>query len=182
MEREQTERKVGRPKGPRTQVVRLPLPVANLARRLANQSLRGGDIDGFLNVEPRGSAHVPLVSSNVACGFPSPADDYLDRPLDFNELLIDNLAATFAVRVAGDSMTGAGIFAGDVAIVDRAKTPANGSIVIALVDGEFTLKRYRIKRGAVVLQAENKAYEDIVIGEQTAFEIWGVVTRSIRML
>jgi hypothetical protein len=86
-----------------------------------------------------------------ACGFPSPADDHLDRPLDFNKLLVQNPAATFAVRIAGESMTGAGLFPGDIAVVDRSLTPANGCIVLALIDGEFTIKRYQISGGGVVL-------------------------------
>jgi hypothetical protein len=80
------------------------------------------------------------------------AEDYADRPLDFNELLIEHPAAIFGIRIEGDSMTGAGIFPGDIAVVDRARAPVNGSIVLALVDGAFTVKRYRIRDGAVVLQ------------------------------
>lgn len=125
---------------------------------------------------------VPLVGSSVAAGFPSPADDYLDRPLDFNELLIANPAATFAVRVAGDSMIGIGIFAGDIAIVDRSATARDASIILGIVDGEFTIKRYRIRGGRIWLEAENKAYPPLPITEDTAFEVWGVVRNSIRML
>ena len=120
--------------------------------------------------------------SPVACGFPSPAEDYLDKALDFNELLVHNPAATFAVRIAGESMTGAGLFPGDIAIVDRSLQPANGCIVLALVDGEFTVKRYRRRPDGIVLQAENAAFKDIVIPEDSAFEVWGVVKHSIRML
>ena len=115
------------------------------------------------------------------CGFPSPADDYLDRPLDFNELLIENAPATFAVRVAGDSMTGIGLFPGDIAVVNRAKAVVDGCIVVALVDGEFTLKRYRKRGGRTWLKAENPAFKDIEIHEDMSFEVWGVVTRAIRM-
>lgn len=128
------------------------------------------------------SINVPLMSGTAECGFPSPADDYLDRPLDFNELLIENAPATFAVRVAGDSMTGIGLFPGDIAVVNRAKGVVDGSIVVALVDGEFTLKRFRRRGGRVWLHPENPAYPDIEIMEGVAFEVWGVVTRSIRML
>ena len=116
------------------------------------------------------------------CGFPSPADDYLDNPLDFNELLVSNTAATFAVRLAGESMTGVGLFPGDIAIVDRSVTPTNNCIVLALLDGEFTVKRYRRSTGAIILAPENPAFAPITITEERAFEIWGVVTRSIRML
>src|SRR5450432_1383575 len=89
----------------------------------------------FLDIAPQRAAAIPLIMSPATCGFPSPADDYLDRPLDFNELLIENQAATFAVRIAGESMTGIGLFPGDIAVVDRARTAVDGSIVPALLGG-----------------------------------------------
>jgi DNA polymerase V len=79
-------------------------------------------------------------------------------------------------------MTGAGIFPGDIAVVDRAREPMNGSIVLALLDGAFTVKRYRTKDGTVWLQAENPAFSDIRVSDGQSFEVWGVITRSIRML
>ena len=130
---------------------------------------------------PRKS-YVPLVASMAPAGFPSPADDYRDQPLDFNELLIENLAATFAVRISGESMTGAGLFPGDIAVVNRARKVINSNIVVALVDGEFTLKRYRSRAGKIKLLAENPKFSDIIILEDTILEIWGVVTHSIRIL
>ena len=171
----------GRPKGEPTRVVRLPLPVAAIAKRLADGSLRAGDLSGIFAVEARETATVPLVMSPASCGFPSPADDYLDRALDFNELLISNSSATFAVRIAGESMTGAGLFPGDIAVVDRSLSPFSGCVVLALIDGEFTIKRYRVRAGSVVLQAENEAFRDIVVPEESAFEVWGVVKHAIRM-
>jgi DNA polymerase V len=123
---------------------------------------------------------IPFALWPVSAGFPSPAQDYLDRPLDFNELLIVHPAATFAVRVVGNSMTGAGIFPGDIAVVDRALTPADGNIVLAVVDGEFTIKRFRQGRGRVWLEADNPDYQDIVFGEGTTAEIWGRVTHTVR--
>ena len=171
----------GRPRGEPTTIVRLPIPIASIAKRVANGSLRFGDLNAFFTVEARDHTTVPLVSSQVAAGFPSPADDYLDRALDFNELLISNPSATFAVRIAGESMTGAGLFPGDIAVVDRSISPFSGCVVLALVDGEFTIKRYRTKAGGVVLQAENKAFRDIVIPEDASFEVWGVVKHAIRM-
>src|SRR5271155_646343 len=139
----------GRPRGEPTTVLRLPVPVANVARHLRQRTLRAGDINAFLDVEASAYASVPLVGGTAACGFPAPADDYLDRPLDFNELLIRNPAATFAVRLASESMTGAGLFPGDIAVVDRSVEPTPGCIVLALLDGEFTVKRYR-RRGDVI--------------------------------
>jgi len=121
------------------------------------------------------------MASTAVCGFPSPAEDYLDKPLDFNELLIVNAASTFAVRVTGDSMIDAGIFPHDIAVVDRSLTATDRCIVLALLDGAFTMKRYRQKDGQVWLQAENPAYQNIRLTEASQFEVWGVVTRSIRM-
>lgn len=172
----------GRPRSEPTTIVRLPIPVASIAKRVANGTLGFGDLNAFFSVEARDHTTVPLVASRVAAGFPSPADDYLDRALDFNELLISNPSATFAVRIAGESMTGAGLFPGDIAVVDRSVAPFNGCVVLALVDNEFTIKRYRKKAGGVVLQAENKAFKDIIVPEDSAFEIWGVVRHAVRML
>jgi DNA polymerase V len=133
-------------------------------------------------VPTRSPIQTPFFSCTVAAGFPSPADDYLEQPLDFNELLIKNPAATFAVRIAGESMTGAGLFSNDIAIVNRAATPTNGSIILALLDGEFTIKRYRVRGKHIYLQAENPKFPDIAISEGATFEVWGVISHAIRML
>jgi DNA polymerase V len=172
----------GRPRGAPTAVVRLPLAVAAIARRLAQGTLRAGDINEFLGVRPGRRIAVPFATAPAECGFPSPADDYPDNPLDFNELLVGNPVATFAVRLAGESMIGAGLFPGDIAVVDRSVTPTNNCIVLALLDGEFTVKRYRRSNGTVTLSPENAKFAPIIITEERSFEIWGVVTRSIRML
>jgi DNA polymerase V len=128
------------------------------------------------------SAAIPHFMWRVQAGFPSPAEDYLENPLDFNELLIAHPAATFAVRVTGDSMQDVGIFPGDIAVVDRAITALDGSIVLGVLNGEFTLKRYRQKGRAVWLEAANPAYAPIVINEDHEFEVWGVVRHAIRRL
>jgi DNA polymerase V len=171
----------GRPRGVETRVVRLPVPLADLARRLADRGIRAGDVNAFLDVEPRLKQAVPLMGHTASCGFPSPADDYLDRPLDFNELLIENPAATFAVRASGLSMIGAGIFPNDICVVNRARNVAHENIVLALIDGEFTIKRYLVRNQVVTLHPENPDFKDIVITEGREFEVWGVITRSIRM-
>jgi DNA polymerase V len=167
--------------GPATRVVRLPVPIAEFAHNLV--ALRKpGDVSVFFDLKNRKALRVPMMAWPAACGYPSPAEDYVDKALDFNELLIEHPAATFAIRIEGDSMTGAGIFPGDIAVVDRAREPVNGCIVLALLDGAFTIKRYRIKDNAVWLQAENPAFADMQITDEQSFEVWGVVTRSIRML
>lgn len=124
----------------------------------------------------------PLFLSGVSAGFPSPADDYLDRKLDLNEYLVSNPAATFFVRVAGDSMIGAGINDDDILVVDRALEPSSGSIVIAVVNGELMVKRLVRTRNAWRLAAENPAYPDLEINEETPLEVWGVATYAIHSL
>lgn len=150
-----------------------------------NDNISGGwmrDIANIRTCEARRQVSVPVFLCKVPAGFPSPADDHLDHPLDFNELLIAHPAATFAVRVSGDSMTGIGIFPGDIAVIDRAVDAIDGSIVLGILDGDFTIKRYRRKGRGVWLEAANPAYEPIHITEERAFEIWGVVRYAIRTL
>jgi DNA polymerase V len=132
--------------------------------------------------EGKSRVFVPVFVSPIRAGFPSPADDYLDQPLDFNELLIAHPAATFAVRIAGDSMEGIGLFAGDIAVVDRSVTATNGKIILGILGGQFTIKRYRVRGGQAWLEAANPAYENIKITEEMAFEVWGVVRHTIRVL
>jgi DNA polymerase V len=118
----------------------------------------------------------------VSAGYPSPADDYLDSSLDLNQHLIKHPAATFFVRVAGESMQEAGIHSGDVLIVDRALPPSNGSVVIAVINGELTVKRLSKRHGKLLLMPENQQYPPLPITETTAFEVWGVVTYVIHRL
>ena len=125
---------------------------------------------------------LPLVSARVEAGFPSPAEDYIDCNLDLNEYLIRNPAATYFVRVSGDSMTGAGIHDGDLLIVDRAAEPRDGDIVIAALLGELTLKRIRKRDGKVLLVPDNHAYPPIEVGEEDEFQIWGVCKHVIHSL
>lgn len=121
----------------------------------------------------------PLFSSKASCGFPSPADDYIDRALDLNEHLIKNPAATFFVKAHGDSMTGAGIHSGDLLVVDRSLTPRDGNIVVAVLDGELTVKRLRKKAGRISLVPENPAHATLFPGEDADFTVWGVVTSVV---
>ncbi|MDH5297965.1 MAG: translesion error-prone DNA polymerase V autoproteolytic subunit [Desulfobulbaceae bacterium] len=124
----------------------------------------------------------PLFMSGVAAGFPSPADDYIERQLDLNELLITHPAATFFVRVAGDSMVGAGILHDDILVVDRSLDPASGRVVIAIVNGELTVKRLFRQGAACRLVAEHPDYPELAITEEMGFEVWGVVTAAIHRL
>ncbi|MDA1089308.1 MAG: translesion error-prone DNA polymerase V autoproteolytic subunit [Proteobacteria bacterium] len=123
---------------------------------------------------------LPLYAATVQAGFPSPADDYLEGALDLNEHLIRHPAATFFLRVTGESMTGAGIHSGDLLIVDRSRSPGDGDVVIAVIDGELTVKRLHRRRGRIRLLAENPRYPPIEISTGQDLHIWGVVIHTIR--
>lgn len=129
--------------------------------------------------DPATSLSLPLFLARVQAGFPSPADDYVDKKLDLNEFLVEHPAATFFVRVSGDSMQDAGVADGDVLVVDRAIEPRHGRIVIASVNAELTVKRIREQNGRLFLAPENPDYAPTEITEDTDFEVWGVVTYVI---
>lgn len=128
---------------------------------------------------------LPLVAGAVRAGFPSPAEDYVEGALDLNVHLIRHPAATFIVRVEGESMTGAGIFPGDLLVVDRSVEPGTGHVVIAAVAGELTVKRLKGRAGAWWLVAENPDFAPIRLDgdiDGDGSVIWGVVVHSIRRL
>ena len=126
-------------------------------------------------------SETPLFSSQPAAGFPAPGDDLVEKPLDLNDLLIGNPTATFFVRVAGDSMEGAGIFNGDVLVVDRSVEAVDGKIVVAAVFGELVVKRLSKTASGTKLLSENDAYDPILISDGDDVYIWGVVTGSARI-
>lgn len=134
---------------------------------------------GICSFRRTGWVELPFLLAAIPAGFPSPADDYVDRTLDLNDFLIRHPAATFFVRVAGDSMTGAGIRSGDILIVDRALAPENNRIVIAALNGELTVKRMRKEGGRIFLVPENDGYAPIEVTPEMQFEIWGVVAHVI---
>ncbi len=129
---------------------------------------------------PRLRVPVLLFEERVPAGFPSPAEGYLQRPIDLNELLVRNPPSTFMFRVEGESMIGAHIHDGDLVIVDRAPEACDKDIVLAVIDGEFTVKRYRTVRGRVWLQPENKDFPCIELCEEREGTVWGVVTGGVR--
>lgn len=122
----------------------------------------------------------PLYSSHPQAGFPAPGDDLIEKVLDINDLVVRHPASTFFVRVEGDSMVGAGIFSGDVLVVDRSITPRDGSIVVAAVFGELVVKRLRSHGETHQLISENEAYPPILISENEDCYVWGVVVGSVR--
>lgn len=117
--------------------------------------------------------------AGVAAGFPSPADDFLEEKLDLNEKLIKHPAATFFVRVSGNSMIKAGIHSGDMLIVDRSLDAKSGSVVVAVIDGEFTVKRISFKGERLYLMPENPRFKPIEIKPESNFQVWGIVTNVI---
>ena len=134
--------------------------------------------------EPKKEARCerPIFMAPVTAGFPSPAEDYIEGKLDLNEHLVKHPAATFFVRVTGDSMIDAGIHPGDILIVDRSLEAADKKVVIAVVEGELTVKRIRLINEKIVLMPENENYKPLQINNETDFEIWGVVTNVIHPL
>ena len=127
-------------------------------------------------------ASIAVFASRVAAGFPSPADDYVERALDLNEHFIQHPASTFCVRAIGDSMQGAGILSGDILIVDRSIPPKHGSIVIAVVNDELTVKRLYQKGEKVALLSENSDFPAIELKDGMELVIWGVVSGVTRKL
>ncbi len=122
---------------------------------------------------------IPFYQSLVSAGFPSPAEDYEDFELSLDKYVIKNPSATFYVRVKGDSMQDARIYDGDILVVDKAETPRSGDVVVALINGDFTVKRWVNKNGIHWLIPENPLYQAIKIDEFSDFKVWGVVTYTL---
>ena len=123
-----------------------------------------------------------LYSHDVPAGFPSPAEDFLEKRLDLNDYLIRNKAATFLVKVAGNSMEKAGIYDEDVLVVDRSLEPEDGKVVLGILNGEFTVKRISKKNNKLLLVPANETFKTIEVSPEMDFKIWGVVTYSLHRL
>jgi DNA polymerase V len=123
---------------------------------------------------------LPFLESLIPAGFPSPADDYMETSLDLNEKLIRNPSSTFFAQISGSSMINAGISDGDIVIVDKSLQPKNDSVLVCIIDGEFTLKRFKkVNNEVAYLMPDNPKYDPIKITEHNNFMIWGVVTYTI---
>ena len=123
---------------------------------------------------------VPFLESLIPAGFPSPAEDYMETSLDLNEKLIRNPSSTFFAQISGSSMINAGINNGDLVIVDKSLQPKNDSVLVCIIDGEFTLKRFKkIDEKTAYLLPDNPEYDPIKVTEHNNFMIWGVVTYTI---
>lgn len=126
------------------------------------------------------SMPLPLAESGVQAGFPSPAGDYLPDTFDLNHELVRHPAATFYARVHGESMRNMGVDDGDLIVVDRSLEPHNGDMCVCCIDGEFTLKTIKFEPNAVWLIPGNEAFDPILVTPENRFEIWGVVTHTIK--
>ena len=169
------------PHGEPTQPIRLPVSAVPSVRAwLAARSATVVPPDALTFTTAPSVLPLSLYGSRIAAGFPSPADDDLEGTLDLNEHLVQHPAATFFVRVQGDSMTGAGIHDGDLLVVDRALEAKSGSIVVAVVDGELTVKRLKVAGERVWLMAENPAFAPLELRDGQALHLWGVVAHAVR--
>ena len=133
-------------------------------------------VDAPIPFARRTELNLPLFSARVQAGFPSPADDHLERSIDLNEELIQHPAATFFVREKGESMHDAGIQSGDILVVDRSLAPTDRKIVVAMIDGEFTVKRFRNQDGRIFLEAANDQFPKIEVSGDQELVVWGVVS------
>ena len=136
----------------------------------------------FLGTREGRQRLLDLYAQPISAGFPSPAEDFLERRLDLNDYLIRDKSATFLVRVKGQSMQDAGIFDGDILVVDRSLEATDGKVVLGVLDGEFTVKRITLKDNRLFLMPENPRFSPIEITEERDFKIWGVVTFSVHKL
>jgi DNA polymerase V len=139
------------------------------------------EVYDFLN-QPSTLYQIPLYTSSVRAGFPSPADDNIEQKLDLNTHVIKHPAATFFVKASGDSMIHAGIQSGDMLVVDKSLEATHGKIVIAAINGELTVKRLSKQHNRVQLLAENPNYKAIDITNEEDMVIWGVVTHVIHQV
>lgn len=146
------------------------------------QGIALSDVMSIKLVVPTTHMLVPFALEKISAGFPSPAQDYVDKALDMNEHLIKNETATFIVKVASLSMLNAGIDIDDELIVDRSLDAKHGDIVVALIDNDFTVKRLMIDESGQWLKAENPEYKNIYLTDGQELLIWGVVTCIIKMI
>ena len=137
------------------------------------------DVLDIYDVEESILSDIPMFTDSVQAGFPSPAEDYMDLDLNLQDHLIQNPSATFCVRAVGESMKDAGIQSGDIMLVDKSLIPKNRSIVLAVIDGEFTVKRVNVSEKKLYLMPDNENFPPIKITEEMDFQVWGVVTYII---
>ena len=133
----------------------------------------------FQSFEDLNLQDIKVAEPRVAAGFPSPADDFIEMEINLQDYIVKNKEATFCVKVEGTSMTKAGINSGDIMIVDRALHPKHNDIVLAVIDGEFTVKRIAVNENSLYLMPENDNFSPIKITTAMNFQVWGIITHII---
>lgn len=141
-------------------------------KRTATLEIFGADLSSVLSL--------PYADGGIQAGFPSPAQDYISEYIDLNREIVRHPASTFYGRVSGDSMIEEGIEPGDLLVIDRSLEPDDGDLTVCCLDGEFTLKRIHLAPGAVWLIPSNESFDPILVTPDHRFEIWGVVTHTIK--
>lgn len=126
------------------------------------------------------SRTLPYFEGGIKAGFPSPATDFEGTQISLDKVLVKNFEATFYAKADGDSMTGAGIDDGDIMVIDRSIEPTDGKIAVCCIDGEFTVKRIKIKKDGIYLLPENKSFQPIKVTEDNKLLVWGIVTYVVK--
>jgi len=167
--------------GETTKVIRVPASqVVEIKNYIRGRYHIGNTVTVMLPHPNPEKKHLNLFNHNVPAGFPSPADDHIEKALDLNEYLVTKKETTFFVKIKGDSMIDASIHDGDIVIVDRSKQAKIGDIVLASIDGEFTIKILAKHLSQPCLLPANEKFQPIVVDENMQFEIWGVITGAVR--
>jgi len=167
--------------GETTKVIRVPASqVVEIKNYIRGRYHIGNTVSVMLPHPSPEKRHLNLFNHKVPAGFPSPADDHIEKALDLNEYLVTKKETTFFVKIKGDSMIDVSIHDGDIVIVDRSKQAKIGDIVLASVDGEFTIKTLAKHLSQPRLLPANEKFQPIVINENMQFEIWGVITGAVR--
>ena len=167
--------------GEKTKVIRVPASRIIEIKKYIKSRYQTGNTDTLMlpHLSPE-KIHLNLFDYKVPAGFPSPADDHIEKALDLNEYLVTKKETTFFVKIKGDSMIDASIHDGDIVIVDRSKQAKIGDIVLASVDGDFTIKILAKHLSQPRLLPANEKFQPIVVNENMQFEIWGVITGAVR--
>ena len=135
--------------------------------------------NNILRLNSKNKSKIKLYTTSISAGFPSPAEDHMDVGLDINEYLVKHPSSTFYIYVKGDSMINSGIFDGDLMIVDRSLEVQSDSIVVAVINGDFTVKKIRKEFNKIYLVPDNENYKSILLDDSMDFQIWGIVTHTI---
>jgi DNA polymerase V len=136
----------------------------------------------FFIPNTEGNLEMPYISSGIKAGFPSPAADFDGTSVSIDQIVVKNATATFYAKANGNSMIGAGIDDGDILVIDKSIEPQDGKIAVCFIDGEFTVKRIKVKENSLLLLPENPLFEPIEVTQENDFIIWGIVTYVVKKL